>query len=39
MSMATESGDSPLHPQARRRYDSAGLPLVWFTQCSFNARR
>jgi hypothetical protein len=39
MSMGTESGDFPLHTLAHRRYESAGMPLVWFTQCSFNARR
>jgi hypothetical protein len=39
MSMASERSDFHLHPQARRRYESAGMPLVWFTQCSLNARR
>jgi len=39
MSMTIETGDFPLHPRARRRHDDAGMPLVWSTQCSFNARR
>jgi hypothetical protein len=39
MSMAIEGGDFPPHPQAQRRYESACMPVVWFTQCSFNARR
>jgi hypothetical protein len=39
MSMASERGDFQVHLQARRRCKSAGMPLVSFTQCTFNARR